>query len=102
MHLKKMSIVCPVLPKVHNIGWDNLGNSFQRLEFKGDLLKKRDMYNSQTQDSDVFFEYTGNPYIFEDYNNALASQMGKHTISSWKLVRITFSSLIRYYIHKII
>lgn len=81
-----MSIVCPVLSKVHNIGLDNLGNSFQRLEFKSDLLKKRDLYNSQIQDSDVFFEYTGNPYNFEDYNNALASQMGKHTISFWKLI----------------
>ena len=76
IQLMDLDTIVPVVSKVHNNGWDALGNSFKGKEFSGELLKSQKMYSEHREDIDLHFNYKGNSHEYEKFNNDLAISIG--------------------------
>lgn len=102
IQLMDLDIIVPVVSKVHNNGWDALGNSFKGKEFSGELLKSQKMYSEHREDNALHFEYNGNSHEYEKYNNDLAISISNSYESLWKTIKSIFIVVLKSFGKRII
>lgn len=102
LQLMDLDIIVPVVSKVHNNGWDTLGNSFKNKNFSGELLKSQKMYSEHREDNALHFEYKGDSHEYEKFNNDLAISIGNSYESLWKTIMSIFIVMLKSFGRRII
>ena len=101
IQLMDLDTIVPVVSKVHNNGWDALGNSFKNKKIKGELEEFKNSYDCQSIDKDVNFEYHGNSKEFEEYNNKIGINICTDQITYIKMFYDISLVILKYLGRKI-
>jgi len=101
MQAKNMNVVVPTISKVRNMGWTKQGLSFKN-GISSKYQKQGNKHAEQPIDTEKTFDYTGDPFTFYDYNNAIAAQNNVNNKPTWRLLIEIVSIIIKYYIKKVI
>ena len=81
MNLKDFNVVMPSTSKVRNMGWDMLGQSFEK---KGMSAKQREqalIHKNQEIDADSHFSYRGDPTFYYEENRDITVKCSDGKIS---------------------
>lgn len=98
MIVNDMYVTVPVKSKVRNIGWDEMGLSFAA---KGVPDKYRDIakrHKEQPIDTELHFEFTGDPHNYFDYNNKLTAELSEAKIGWYQCLSVVGRRITKYYL----
>lgn len=93
--VKDMQVICPIISKVRNIGWDESGQSFKnpKLLKKYDDIAKR--HRIQPIDEEITFDYVGDEWAYYDYNNNLTADVSEAKMSLGEFIYQTFIFFVK-------